>query len=97
MLGSRFFLFSVLPIILLIILSCVFSLAKAQEENAGEINKAQHRLYPGGRDEQSLEIQAALPQPLRSLTTATGAAPGAQAPAASEDEPAAPAEPAEVD
>jgi len=33
---------------------------------SGPLDRARHRLYPGGRDEQDLTVQATLPQPSRS-------------------------------
>jgi hypothetical protein len=88
-----------------LILSCaplVVNSAMAFDEDepvvspaGADISKAQHRLYPGGRDEQNLEIQPTLAQPVRSLTGAS-VIPGAQKPAGGDDEPSAPAEP-EVD
>jgi len=39
----------------------------SQAPSAG-LDRAKHRLYLGGRDEQNLEIQPSLPQPARSLT-----------------------------
>ena len=90
MCASRLFLFSIAAG-----LSFLFSFAQAQEES-NDMVKAQHRLYPGGRDEQNLEIQPALVQPTRSLTGAA-VLPGAQNPATQDDEPSAPVEPPEVD
>ena len=44
------------------------TLARAQDESEeARVNaeRAKHRRYPGGRDEQELTVQAVLPQPTR--------------------------------
>jgi hypothetical protein len=87
--ASRLFLFCIFTG-----LGFLFSIAQAQEEPASDMSKAQHRLYPGGRDEQNIEIQPVLAQPSRSLL---GSSVLPSKPAAQDDEPSAPTEPPEVD
>ncbi len=41
--------------------------ATAKDRTSAPLNKARYRLYPGGQDEEDIEVQAVLPTPLRSF------------------------------